>query len=153
MNMTGKQFIEAPQLRTWEALNDPTLLKLCVPGCESINPTAENVYDVLIVARIGPVSARFKGTLLLSDVIAPHSYTISFEGQGGAAGFAKGGAQVSLMPDGDGTSLEYAVKANVGGKLAQIGSRLIDAAAKKLADEFFKNFRKAVLGELEPASP
>jgi carbon monoxide dehydrogenase subunit G len=142
MEMTGEQLIPAPQQQTWEALNDPGMLKQCVPGCESIEPVGENEYQVLMVARVGPVSAKFKGKLSLSDVRPPDSYSISFEGQGGAAGFAKGGAQVRLSPDGAGTRLSYEAKANVGGKLAQIGSRLVDAAARKVADEFFRNFNE-----------
>ena len=140
MEMKGEQLVPASQQATWAALNDPEVLKACVPGCESITPTGENVYEVLMVARVGPVSAKFKGKLTLSDINPPQSYSISFEGQGGAAGFAKGGAQVRLSAEGDATRLSYDVKANVGGKLAQIGSRLVDAAAKKVADDFFKNF-------------
>ena len=140
MEMKGEQLVPASQKATWDALNDPQVLKACVPGCESIEPAGENVYQVLMVARVGPVSAKFRGRLSLSDIKPPHSYSLAFEGQGGAAGFAKGGAQVKLVPQGEQTRLIYDVKANVGGKLAQIGSRLVDAAAKKVADEFFKNF-------------
>jgi carbon monoxide dehydrogenase subunit G len=140
MEMKGEQLVPASQQATWAALNDPEVLKACVPGCESIIPAGENVYEVLMVARVGPVSAKFKGKLTLSDINPPQSYSISFEGQGGAAGFAKGSAQVRLSAEGDATKLSYDVKANVGGKLAQIGSRLVDAAAKKVADDFFKNF-------------
>jgi len=144
MEMTGEQLVPAPQQQTWNALNDPEVLKACVPGCESIERSGNDEYQVLMVARIGPVSAKFKGKLALSDVRPPSSYSISFEGQGGAAGFARGSAQVSLAPDGTGTRLSYAVKANVGGKLAQIGSRLVDAAAKKVADDFFRTFNEKV---------
>jgi len=140
MEMSGEQLIPAPQQDTWRALNDPQVLKACVPGCESIDPIAENQYQVLMVARVGPVSAKFKGKLTLSDVQPPNSYAIAFEGQGGPAGFAKGGAQVRLKEQNHQTLLSYDVKASVGGKLAQIGSRLVDAAAKKVADDFFKNF-------------
>src|SRR5688500_10079389 len=142
--MTGEQLIAAPQQATWEALNDPDVLKACVPGCESITLVNPNEYQVLMTARVGPVSAKFRGRLSLSDIKPPHSYSLAFEGQGGAAGFAKGGAQVRLSPEKDQTRLAYDVKANVGGKLAQIGSRLVDAAAKKVADEFFNNFNKRV---------
>ena len=138
--MTGEQLITASQQDVWEALNDPDVLKACVPGCESITLVNPNEYQVLMTARVGPVSAKFRGRLSLSDIKPPTSYSLAFEGQGGAAGFAKGGAQVKLVPEGDQTRLIYDVKANVGGKLAQIGSRLVDAAAKKVADEFFKNF-------------
>jgi carbon monoxide dehydrogenase subunit G len=140
--MTGEQLIAAPQQATWEALNDPDVLKACVPGCESITLVNPNEYQVLMTAKVGPVSAKFRGRLSLSDIKPPHSYSLAFEGQGGAAGFAKGGAQVKLIPEKDQTRLVYEAKANVGGKLAQIGSRLVDAAAKKVADEFFQNFNR-----------
>ena len=142
MEMKGEQLIPAPQQAVWNGLNDPQVLKACVPGCESITPTGDNEYQVLMVARVGPVSAKFKGKLTLSDIKPPHSYAIAFEGQGGPAGFAKGGAKVSLSTQGVTTRLAYDVKASVGGKLAQIGSRLIDAAAKKVADDFFRNFNE-----------
>lgn len=142
MEMTGEQLIEAPQQEVWRALNDPQVLRACVPGCESIELIGDNQYQVLMVARVGPVSAKFKGKLALTDIQPPDSYALGFEGQGGAAGFAKGGAQVRLSPDGAGTRLAYDVKANVGGKLAQIGSRLVDAAARKVADDFFRNFNE-----------
>ena len=138
--MTGEQLIPASQQDTWNALNDPEMLKSCVPGCESIARVNENEYQVQMTARVGPVSAKFRGRLSLFDMKPPHSYSLAFEGQGGPAGFAKGAAQVKLSPQGDETKLAYEVKANVGGKLAQIGSRLVDAAAKKVADEFFSNF-------------
>ena len=144
MEMSGEQLIPASQADTWAALNDPEMLKACVPGCESIERIADNEFQVLMVARIGPVSAKFKGKLGLSDLKPPHSYAIAFEGQGGAAGFSKGSAQVQLAADGDGTRLSYQVKANVGGKLAQIGSRLVDAAAKKISQDFFNAFNEKV---------
>ncbi len=149
MEMSGEQLVPAPQKAVWDALNDPQMLKACVPGCESIERSADNEYQVLMVARVGPVSAKFKGKLTLSDIKPPDSYALSFEGQGGPAGFAKGGAQVRLAPEGDGTKLSYDVKASVGGKLAQIGSRLVDAAAKKVADDFFRNFNEKV-ASLQP---
>ncbi len=147
MEMSGEQLIPASQAATWAALNDPEILKACVPGCESITLTAENEYQVLMTARIGPVSAKFKGKLALSDLNPPNSYSIAFEGQGGVAGFGKGGAQVQLAPGDGGTKLTYQVKANVGGKLAQIGSRLVDAAAKKLSEEFFNAFNAKVASQ------
>ena len=147
MEMSGEQLIPATQAQTWAALNDPEILKACVPGCESIVKSAENEYVVLMTARIGPVSAKFKGKLALSDLNPPNSYSIAFEGQGGVAGFGKGGAKVQLSPEGGDTKLAYQVKANVGGKLAQIGSRLVDAAAKKLAGEFFDAFNAKVASE------
>jgi uncharacterized protein len=144
MEMTGEQLINASQADTWAALNDPEMLKACVPGCESIDRTSDTEFIVQMTARVGPVSAKFKGKLNLSNVKPPHSYSIAFEGQGGVAGFAKGGADVSLTPDGHSTRLAYKVKANVGGKLAQIGSRLVDAAANKVANDFFNAFNEKV---------
>jgi len=146
MEMTGEQLIPASQQETWDALNDPEILRASVPGCDSIEKTGDNEYQVLMVARVGPVSAKFKGKLALSDLDPPNSYSIAFEGQGGAAGFGKGSAQVRLAPEGDGTRLAYSVKASVGGKLAQIGSRLVDAAAKKIANDFFQAFNDKVAG-------
>jgi len=140
--MTGEQLIQASQADTWAALNDPEMLKACVPGCESIEKHSDTDFTVLMTARVGPVSAKFKGKMTLLNVQAPDSYSISFEGQGGVAGFAKGGADVALAPEGAGTKLSYKAKANVGGKLAQIGSRLVDAAANKVANEFFSAFNE-----------
>jgi len=142
MEMNGEQRIPATQQQTWEGLNDPEVLKACVPGCESIDRTSDTEYVVQMTARVGPVSAKFKGKLSLSNMNPPHSYSIAFEGQGGVAGFAKGGADVSLTPEGQTTKLGYKVKANVGGKLAQIGSRLVDAAANKVANDFFVAFNE-----------
>jgi len=142
MEMSGEQIVLAPQQQVWDALNDPRVLKECVPGCESLEPAGENAYQVLMVARVGPVSAKFKGKLTLSDIEPPRSYALAFEGQGGPAGFAKGSASVRLSQENQNTKLSYDVKANVGGKLAQIGSRLIDAAAKKVADDFFRAFNE-----------
>ena len=144
MEMSGEERIPASQGDTWAALNDPEILKACVPGCEAIDLLAENEYQVLMVARVGPVSAKFKGKLALSELNPPHSYAIAFEGQGGAAGFGKGSARVQLAPDGEGTKLSYQVTASVGGKLAQIGSRLVDAAARKVATDFFAAFNDKV---------
>jgi carbon monoxide dehydrogenase subunit G len=140
MELASTQFIPAPQQKVWEALNDPEVLKSCITGCESIERQSDTEYLVLVAAKIGPVSARFKGKMTIADLNPPTSYSLTFEGQGGAAGFAKGGANVSLSPEGAGTQLAYSAKAQVGGKLAQIGSRLIDSAAKKMADDFFSNF-------------
>jgi carbon monoxide dehydrogenase subunit G len=159
--MTGERLIPASQQDTWKALNDPEMLKACVPGCESIALVNENEYQVQMTARVGPVSAKFRGRLSLFDMKPPHSYSLAFEGQGGPAGFAKGAAQVKLSPQGEETKLAYEVKANVGGKLAQIGSRLVDAAAKKVADEFFTNFTARMrtseadetVSRIEPADP
>jgi carbon monoxide dehydrogenase subunit G len=144
MEMKGEQLVPASQADTWAALNDPEILKACVPGCESMERVSDNEYVMLMTARIGPVAAKFKGKMTVSDIHPPQSYRIAFEGQGGVAGFGKGGAQVQLAPEGDGTRLTYQVKASVGGKLAQIGSRLVDAAARKLAGDFFTAFNDKV---------
>ncbi len=151
MEMTGEQRIPASQAETWKALNDPEFLKDCVPGCESIERVTDSEYTVHMTARVGPVSAKFKGRMLLSDLKPPHSYALAFEGQGGVAGFAKGSAQVELAPEGDATKLSYKVKANVGGKLAQIGSRLVDAAANKVANDFFSAFNEKMAALHAPA--
>ena len=140
MEMTGQQLVALPQEETWKALNDPDVLKECVPGCESLERVSDTQYQLTMTARIGPVSARFKGMMTLEDVAEPQGYTMVFEGQGGVAGFAKGKASVALAPEGDATRLSYSVKATVGGKIAQLGARLIDGVARKLADEFFKCF-------------
>ncbi len=126
MEMKGEQVVPAPQADTWAALNDPEILKACIPGCESIERVTDAEYAVRMTARVGPVAAKFKGKLTLSDLKPPQSYSIAFEGQGGVAGFGKGSAQVRLASEGKATRLSYQVKANVGGKLAQIGSRLVE---------------------------
>jgi uncharacterized protein len=151
MEMTGEQLIALPQADVWRALNDPEILKACIPGCEAIDKTSENEYRVAMTAAVGPVKAKFSGKLVLSDLQPPNSYSLSFEGSGGAAGFGKGGAHVSLKPEGSGTRLGYTAKASVGGKLAQVGSRLIDGVAKKMADDFFTAFNKKVAGP-QPAA-
>jgi uncharacterized protein len=140
MDMTGQYRIAAPRERVWIALNDPKVLKACIPGCESISKTSDTEMDAVATVALGPVKAKFRGKVTLSELKKPESYTLSGEGQGGAAGFAKGEAKVKLTPEGDGTILDYAVKASIGGKLAQLGQRLIDGAAKKMADEFFAKF-------------
>lgn len=142
MEMTGEQLIPLPQETTWRALNDTEILKTCIPGCESIDKQSDNEYLLTMTAKVGPVSAKFKGKMTLSEIDPPHAYTLLFEGQGGVAGFAKGQASVRLMPEGDGTKLGYAVKAMVGGKLAQVGARLIDGVAKKLSEQFFSAFNE-----------
>jgi hypothetical protein len=143
MELTGEYRIPASRERVWEALNDPDVLKASIPGCETLERTGEDGYAATVTAKVGPVKAKFKGAVTLSDLDPPNSYTISGEGKGGAAGFARGSARVTLAEDGGETVLAYVVDANVGGKLAQIGSRLIDGAAKKLADEFFTKFSEA----------
>ncbi|HXU56733.1 MAG TPA: carbon monoxide dehydrogenase subunit G [Casimicrobiaceae bacterium] len=138
--MKGSRVVPADVATTWRALNDPEVLRKCIPGCESIDRVSDTEYRVLMTARVGPVSAKFSGRLTLADIAAPRSYTLKFEGQGGAAGFANGSAKVELSPVEGGTRIDYAVNAQVGGKLAQIGSRLIDGAAAKVADDFFARF-------------
>ena len=149
MEMSGEQLIPASQADTWKALNDPEILKVCIPGCETIDRVSDTEYAIGMTARIGPVAAKFKGKLKISDPDPPNSYSIAFEGQGGAAGFGKGSARVQLAPEGSGTRLVYQAKANVGGKLAQIGSRLIDAAAGKISTDFFNAFN-AKMASLNP---
>jgi len=140
MEMNGSREVPASVETTWNALNDPEVLKACIAGCESIDKVSGNEYQAAMTARVGPVSAKFRGRIVLSDIIAPTSYTIKFDGQGGAAGFANGEARVALSPAGGGTRIDYKAKAQVGGKLAQIGSRLIDGTARKMADDFFNRF-------------
>lgn len=145
MEITQTRTIPAPPSRVWEALNDPDVLRASVPGCETFERTGDNEYRATIAAKVGPVAARFVGKLELADVAPPNGYTLRFEGQGGAAGFARGEAKVALAPAaGNHTTLTYAVKAQVGGKIAQIGSRLVDGAAAKLADDFFARFSAEV---------
>ncbi|KAA0178755.1 carbon monoxide dehydrogenase subunit G [Cupriavidus cauae] len=151
MEMTQTHRLPVPQQVAWEALNDTALLQHCIPGCESIEPDGDNAYLLSMTAAIGPVKAKFKGRMALQDIQAPDSYTIAFDGQGGAAGFGKGTAKVRLDPDGDETVLSYTVQAQVGGKIAQIGSRLVDGAARKMADTFFTRFSEAVSGGQQPA--
>lgn len=142
MEMSGQHTIPAPRKTVWEALNDPEVLKQCIPGCEEVNKTSETSFDAKVSVKVGPVKAKFGGAVSLSDIDPPKGYTISGEGKGGAAGFAKGGAKVSLeeADGGAATELTYEVSASVGGKLAQIGARLIDSTAKKYANEFFTKF-------------
>lgn len=144
MDMTGEQRIAASRAKVWEALNDPETLKACIPGCESIEKRSDVEHAVTLVAAVGPVKAKFKGTMQLKDLDVPSSYTLAFEGQGGVAGFARGQAQVRLREEGQLTHLDYRVHAQVSGKLAQVGSRLVDAAARKVAEEFFTAFNARV---------
>ena len=149
MEMTGERRIPAPRQKVWDALNDPEILKQCIAGCESLDKTSDTEFSARVTSRVGPVTAKFTGKVALSDVDPPNGYTISGEGQGGVAGFAKGGAKVQLADDGGGTLLTYEANGTVGGKLAQIGSRLIDSTARKMADDFFDKFAEAV-GGAEP---
>lgn len=158
MDMNGSQRIEASREKVYAALNDVEVLRQCIPGCESIEKTSDNEMSAKVTLRVGPVKASFMGKVLLSDLDPPNGYTITGEGAGGMAGFAKGSAAVKLEADGDATILHYTVKADVGGKLAQLGGRLIDATATKLAGEFFETFGSivggpaAVVSEAEPAA-
>ncbi|MDO8472665.1 MAG: carbon monoxide dehydrogenase subunit G [Dehalococcoidia bacterium] len=147
MEIVGEQLIPRPQGVTWSSIIDPEVLKVCIPGCESMDKVGDNEYAMVMGAKVGPVSARFKSRITLADVDAPNSYTLIFEGQGGVAGFAKGQANVRLSPEGESTRLQYTAKATIGGKLAQVGSRLVDGVAKKLAENFFTKFNEHVSGE------
>lgn len=151
MEMSGERRIALAQPKVWDALNDPEILKACIPGCDSIEKVSDTEYKVGITAAVGPVKARFAGKLQLKDLNPPNSYALAFDGTGGAAGFGKGGATVALTPDGEGTLLRYAANAQVGGKLAQVGSRLIDGVARKMADDFFTRFNARVAPA--PAAP
>ncbi|NMM44044.1 carbon monoxide dehydrogenase subunit G [Rhodospirillaceae bacterium KN72] len=144
MDMQGEYRIPAKRETVWEALNDPEVLKACIPGCQELTRTEDGGFEASVKAKVGPVSATFKGAVRLENVNPPESYTIAGEGKGGAAGFAKGGADVKLTEDGDETILNYEVKAQVGGKLAQIGARLVDSTAKKYATDFFATFAEIV---------
>lgn len=140
MDMTGSHRIEAPRDKVWAALNDPDVLRQCIPGCEEVQKLSDTEFTAKVHAKVGPVSARFAGKVTLSDLDPPRGYTITGEGSGGAAGFGKGGATVRLEEDGAATLLNYEAHAQVGGKLAQIGSRLVDGTARKMADDFFTRF-------------
>jgi carbon monoxide dehydrogenase subunit G len=140
MEMQGNRTLAVSQQQAWDALNDPEVLKACVPGCDKLERTADDQFSVGMTVKIGPVSAKFAGKIALSDIQAPQSYTIGFEGQGGAAGFGKGTSRVTLVPLDPGCELQYTVQASVGGKVAQLGQRLIDGAAKSMAEDFFKRF-------------
>ncbi|MBU6438272.1 MAG: carbon monoxide dehydrogenase subunit G [Betaproteobacteria bacterium] len=140
MDMNGSRALAVTQQQAWDALNDPAVLQACIPGCDKLERTGDDQYAVSMQLKIGPVSARFNGKIALSDVQAPASYTLAFEGQGGGAGFGKGQSKVSLAPQDGGCLLSYSVHAQVGGKVAQLGQRLIDGAAKSMADDFFKRF-------------
>ncbi len=151
MDMQASRQLAVTQQQAWDALNDPEVLKRCIPGCDKVEATGENQYAVGVAVKIGPVSAKFAGKITLSDIVPPQSYTITFDGQGGAAGFGKGNAQVTLTPQenlgsasGAGCELGYVVHASVGGKIAQLGQRLIDGAAKGMAEDFFKRFDEAM---------
>lgn len=152
MDMTGEFRIPAPRDTVWRALNDPEVLKRSIPGCEEIVKLSDTELTAKVSAKVGPVSARFTGKVTLSDLDPPSGYRISGEGQGGVAGFAKGGTQVRLAEDGGSTVLSYTAQAQVGGKLAQIGSRLVDATARKMAEEFFTRFAAQLAPPATPAA-
>lgn len=152
MDMNGSEIIAAPVDTVWQGLNDPDILRQCIPGCEALEKSSDTEMSATVVLKIGPVKARFEGAVQLSNLNPPHSYTISGEGKGGMVGFAKGGADVTLTAQADGTTLlSYTVKADVGGKIAQLGGRLIDSTAKKLAAQFFASFGEKVAGAAEAA--
>jgi carbon monoxide dehydrogenase subunit G len=159
MTMTGEVTLPAERPKVWELLNDPEVLKSAIPGCQSLEKTGDNGFAAVVKMKIGPVSATFKGKVELTDIVPLVGYTIKGEGEGGIAGFAKGGAKVSLADAPAGTLLHYDVEATVGGKIAQLGSRLIDGVAKNMADKFFANFAAAAtssvpqVGEADPATP
>ncbi|HSN19825.1 MAG TPA: carbon monoxide dehydrogenase subunit G [Usitatibacter sp.] len=148
MELKGERLLPVDRAAAWEALNDPERLRAAIPGCEAMERTGDNEYRVQIATALGPVRAKFRGRLRVEDIVAPERYTLRFDGEGGAAGFAKGSAQVTLADEGASTRLAYAVAAQVGGKIAQVGSRLIDSAALKLADDFFASFER----QLAPAA-
>jgi carbon monoxide dehydrogenase subunit G len=142
MEITGTQLIPKPQQQTWNAICDPAVLQVCIPGCASMEKISDSEFSMELVAKVGPVSAKFKARITLVNVDAPNAYTLIFEGQGGVTGFAKGEADVKLVPENGETRLNYVAKANVGGKIAQVGARLIDGVARKMAESFFSNFNK-----------
>ncbi len=156
MDLSGRYTISAAPEAVWEGLNDPEILKICIPGCEKLEKTDATNFIATATLKIGPVKATFKGKVSLSELDPPHRCRLSGEGQGGVAGFARGDAEVILVPEGDGTVLTYSAKASVGGKLAQIGQRLIDGAAKQIADDFFRRFAEKLTqpsAQLTPDPP
>ena len=150
MDMQGSRQLAVTREQAWDALNDPEILKRCITGCEKFELTADNTYAIVVAIRIGPVSARFNGKVTLADIVVPESYALRFDAQGGAAGFGKGESQVLLVPNEQGVELRYTVKSTVGGKLAQIGQRLIDGVAKSLAEEFFSRFEAELVKRFAP---
>lgn len=147
MEVSGTYDLPVPRDQVWAALNDPETLKACIPGCEELERVSDTELKATVVAKVGPVKAKFKGTVTLSEMVPPESYRIDGQGDGGIAGFAKGGAHVRLTDTETGTKLDYTAEAQIGGKLAQLGQRLIAGTAKKLADDFFKSFVERVGGE------
>jgi len=149
MELSGRRVLAVERAVAWRLLNDPEALRKAVPGCESLEPVGPNEYAAIVAAAIGPVRARFRGKLRLEDVVEPSSYTLRFEGDGGAAGFAKGVAKVKLSDEAAGTALEYQVTSQIGGKLVQVGNRLVDSVARKLADDFFAALEKQLAPQPE----
>lgn len=152
MDMTGQRTLKATQQQAWEALNDPEILKTCIPGCKKFEPTGDNAFAVAAGIKIGPVSALFNGNVQLTDIVAPSRYKLNFDAQGGVAGFGKGESSVELKPLDSGCELNYTVHSTVGGKIAQMGQRLIDGVAKNMAEDFFKRFETALEERYPPAS-
>ena len=152
MELLGERLIPASVDQTWAALNDPAVLKACITGCESVERTGDDAFTAVVALRIGPVSARFKGNLKMTNIVPPTGYTINFDGQGGVAGFGKGSADDALTPEAGQTRLKYNARATVGGKMAQIGSRLIDATAAKITEDFFKAFETHLQTANAPAA-
>jgi carbon monoxide dehydrogenase subunit G len=144
MDMQGNRLLAVSQQQAWDSLNDPEILKMCIPGCEKFELVTENEYAVTVAVKIGPVSAKFNGKVKLADIQAPVSYALQFEAQGGVAGFGQGESKVELTPHEGGCELKYTVHSKVGGKIAQLGQRLIDGVAKSLAEDFFKRFEEAL---------
>ncbi|AOW13721.1 carbon monoxide dehydrogenase [Hydrogenophaga crassostreae] len=151
MDMTGQRTLKATQQQAWEALNDPEILKACIPGCKKFEATGDNAYAVAAGIKIGPVAATFNGNVQLTDIVAPTSYKLNFDAQGGVAGFGKGESSVELKPLPEGCELNYTVHSTVGGKIAQLGQRLIDGVAKNMAEDFFKRFEAALEERYPPA--
>ena len=152
MDMQGSRTLAASRPQAWEALNDPEVLKACIPGCDKVEPSGENQYTIGMSVKVGPVAAKFSGRIKLEDVNPPESYTLRFEGQGGAAGFGKGSAQVRLEARPQGCELTYTVAAQVGGRIAQVGQRLIDGVARSMAEDFFKRFEAELVRRHPPAA-
>ena len=161
MDITGEYLVPAPQQRVWEALNDPQVLKASIAGCQALEKVSDTEFNAIVTTKVGPVSATFRGNVNLSELDAPNGYTLTGRGQGGAAGFAKMSSRVALLPQGEQTLLRYTAQAEIGGKLASVGSRLVQAVAKKNADDFFAAFTRQLGGApatapeaaLQPAAP
>ncbi len=152
MRFEGDAQIPATPEAVWAGLNDPEVLRQSLPGCQSMEQTGEREFTATVVTKVGPISATFRGKVELADLDPPHSYTLKGRGQGGPAGFARGEARIRLTPEGDGTRLAYVADADIGGKIASVGGRLIQGVAKKTADDFFAGFGRVLTGEIEPAA-